>query len=145
MRDELPPEAFLAGYPDPMRDIAERLRVIVRQAAPDATEAVRPGWRLIGYDIPIGRRAAYFAWVAPQFEHVHLGFPHGVLMDDPRARLSGAGITLQARWLTFQPGDPIDEAGCAELIREAARVAAMSRSERFARTLDLDERARRFP
>ena len=139
MIDRLPPEAFLAGYPDPMRDIAERLRVIVRRAAPDAIEAVRPGWRLIGYDVPIGRRAAYFAWVSPEYEHVHLGFPHGVLMDDPGSRLSGAGVTLQARWLTFRPGDPIDAATCAELVREAARIAAMSRSERFARSLDRDE------
>jgi len=136
MRDELPPELLLEGYPGPMRAIAERLRVIVRRAAPEAIERVRPGWRLIGYDVPIGRRTAFFAWVVPQFEHVHLGFPHGVVMDDPSRKLAGAGVTLQARWLTFNPGDAIDGAACADFVREAARVAAMSRSERFARTLD---------
>jgi hypothetical protein len=59
-------------------------------------------------------------------------------MDDPGRKLAGAGVTLQARWLTFRPGDAIDEAACAEFVQEAARVAAMSRSERFARTLDRD-------
>lgn len=136
MPDDIPPELLLDGYPGPMRAIAERLRVIVRRAAPEAIEKVRPGWRLIGYDVPIGRRTAFFAWVVPQYEHVHLGFPHGVVMHDPGGKLAGAGVTLQARWLTFRPSDRIDEAACAEFVREAARVAAMSRSERFARTLD---------
>ena len=36
---------LLAGYPDPMIELAERLRAIVRRAVPDAIEAVRPGWR----------------------------------------------------------------------------------------------------
>ena len=124
------------AYPAPMRRIAEALRVLVRWAAPDAVEAVRPGWRLIGYDVPNGRRVAYFGYIAPGDEHVHLGFEHGVLMDDPDGLLLGRGITRQVRWLTFRPGDPIDAAAIEPLMREAVRVARMARSERFARMLD---------
>src|SRR6267378_8087990 len=102
MSDWLPPEAFLAGYPAEIRAAAEVLRWVVRRAVPDAIERVRPGWRLIGYDLP-GRRRVFFAWVWPELEHVHLGFPHGTLMDDPMAELKGAGITKKARWLTYQP------------------------------------------
>jgi hypothetical protein len=134
--DPIPPEALLDAFPEPMRDIADRLRRIVRRAVPDSIEAVRPGWRLIGYDVAAGRRSAYFAYVAPERGHVHLGFEHGVLMDDPAGLLIGRGVTRRVRWLTFVPGDELDAAALEALVREAARVALMTRSERFARLLE---------
>ena len=134
--DVLPAEVLLGDYPRPMRLIAERLRAIVLEAAPDAIEAVRPGWRLIGYDVPDGRRTAYFAFVAPEMEHVHLGFAHGIFMRDPDSCLQGAGITKQVRWLTLRAGDPIDRAAFGVLVQEAARVARQSRVERLAGLLD---------
>jgi hypothetical protein len=126
--DAIPPEALLADSTPPIREIAERLRRVVRSAVPDAIERVRPGWGLIGYDLPIRRRTVFFAWVWPEGPHVHLGFPHGDLMDDPRGVLHGAGVTKRARWLTFEPGDPIDEAQAADLVVEAAKVAVIPRS-----------------
>jgi hypothetical protein len=39
--------------------------------------------------------------------------------------LHGAGVTKYARWVTFVPGDEIDEALLAELVLEAARVAGI--------------------
>ena len=77
MREALPPEAFLSGYPDGIRVAAETLRAIVRRAVPDSIEGVRGGWRLIGYEVPVGRRSRYFAYVAPEPIHVHLGFEYG--------------------------------------------------------------------
>lgn len=143
--ESIPPEAFLAGYPDPMRAIAERLGRIVLTARPDAIERVRAGWHLIGYDVPgpsgTGRRTAYFAYVAPEDEHVHLGFEHGVAMRDPRGLLQGRGITNQVRWLTFRPGDVIDETACIELLHEAVRVATMSRAERAFAAMDAADEA----
>ncbi len=138
MHDSIPPEAFLADYPEPMQRIARALRSIVQRTLPDAIERVRPGWRLIGYDVPIGRRSAYFCYVAPEPEHVHLGFEHGVLMRDPAGMLLGAGITRRVRWITLRPGDVIDESLLADLVNEAARVATMSRGERLALALDED-------
>jgi hypothetical protein len=94
--DAPPPEAFVAGYPEPMQPIAHRLRAIVRRAVPDSIERVRPGWRLIAYDLPAGRRTIYFAYVALEREHVHLGFEHGWAMRDPGGRLQGSGITSRS-------------------------------------------------
>ena len=132
-----PPEVFLAPYPDPIREAAERLRGIVLRTVPDAIEAVRPGWHLIGYSVPIGKRTAYFGFVAPEPIHVHLGFEHGVFMADPERMLEGAHLRLRkVRFLTFEPGDAIPEAALVELTLEAARLAAMSREERLALTLD---------
>jgi hypothetical protein len=143
--DSLPPEAFLAGYSDDMRAIAERLRRIVLTARPDAIERVRVGWHLIGYDVPAprgsGRKTAYVAYIAPEQEHVHLGFEHGVAMRDPRGLLQGRGITNQVRWLTFRPGDAIDDAACIALLHEAVRVATMSRAERAFAAMDVDDEA----
>lgn len=136
--DWFPTDAFLEAYPPPMRAIARRLQRVVRRTFPDAIERVRPGWHLIGYDVPAGRRTVYFAYIAPEAEHVHLGFEHGWAMRDPQHLLQGEGITKQVRWLTFRPGDPIDEAACADLLREAAAVASMSHGERALRATDRD-------
>ena len=135
--DDYPPEALLADYPPPIGALGERLRSIVMDAFPDAIERVRPGWRIIGYDLPTGgRKTIYFAGVWPQVEHMHLFFQHGWAMRDPRGILQGAGITKQVRWLTFVPGDRVDHMVCAELLREAADVARMSRGERMLRADD---------
>jgi hypothetical protein len=136
--DPLPPEAFLAAFPGPIRVIAGDLRSLVRAAVPESIERVRPGWRLIGYDAPSGTRTAYFAYVAPEAQHIHLGFEHGVLMRDPDGLLQGAGITRQVRWLTFHPGDIVDGERIAPLVREALRVARLTRAERFAAAMERD-------
>jgi hypothetical protein len=135
----IPPDAFLAAYPDGIREAGEILRAVVRRAVPDAIERVRPGWRLIGYDIPVGRRLTYFAFVAPEPIHVHLGFQVGVFMADPDRMLEGAHLRLRkVRFVTFRPGDAIPEAALVELTREAAGLAAMPREARLALALDRD-------
>jgi hypothetical protein len=123
-----------------MRAIAEALRAIVRRVVPDAIEAVRPGWRLIGYDVPVGRRSVYFAYVAPEPIHVHLGFEHGIFMNDPEGRLEGAYLNLRkVRYLTVRSIDEIDEAATLGLVREAVRVAVLPRDARVATLLDRDD------
>ena len=136
--DELPAEALLDPFPPQMRSIAQRLRRLVLEIYPTARERTRSGWSLLAYDVPVaGRRKPRFAiWIAVERVHVHLGFQWGVLMDDPGRRLEGRGITKQVRWLTFVPGDPIRRRDLEPWIREAARVAAFSRGERLARSLD---------
>jgi hypothetical protein len=136
----MPIEAFLAGYPDAIRATADRLRAIVRRAVPDAVERVRPGWRLVGYDLPVGRRTVYFAFVVPELVHVHLGFEHGIFMADPKHRLEGAHLKLRkVRFVTFEPGAAIPSRPLLELTREAARIAALTRAERFALLMDREE------
>lgn len=138
--DPMPPEALLADYPPPMQEIARWLREVVRRAVPEATERVRTGWRVIGIDVPVTpRRSAYVAWIMIEHAHVHLGFPNGVLMADPEQRMAGRGITRKARWVTLEPGSRRQEAELASLIREAVAVATMSRDERVARAMALEE------
>jgi hypothetical protein len=137
--DVIPPEAFLEGYPDDIRAMAETLRGVVRRAVPEATERVRAGWRIIGYDLPIGKRGVYFAFVAPEPKHVHLGWAHGIHLEDPEQRLEGAHLRLRTvRYVTFRPGDEIDEAPLLAFTRDAARVASLPREARLALALDRD-------
>jgi hypothetical protein len=137
--DEMTPGAFLALYPDGIREAADGLRAIVKRAVPDVVERVRPGWRLIGFEVPVGRRSRYFAYVAPEEAHVHLGFEYGAWMADPERLLEGAHLKLRkVRYVTFKPGKPIPEPALVELTREAARVATMSTTERMSLLLDRD-------
>ena len=135
--DDTTPARFLAPYPEPIQAQSERLRALVKLAVPDVVERVRMGWRLIGYDVVDGRRRRYFAYVAPEREHVHIGLEYGAAMTDPEQILEGAQLGLrQVRYLTFRPGEPIPEHAVIQLTREAARIAVMSRRDRTALTLD---------
>ena len=129
--EPIPPELFLSGYPIEIRDIAERLRSLVREAVPEAIERVRTGWRLIGYDVPVGRKTRYFAFVAPEPKHVHLGFEYGAWMTDPDDLMQGAHLNLRkVRFVTYVPGDPIPAKALVRYTREAAALAAMGPSGR---------------
>jgi hypothetical protein len=134
--DSIPPEALLDGFPSVMRETAHELRLLVREAVPEAWERVRVGWRLIGYDLPLRRYGVYFGYIAPEPEHVHLGFEWGVFMSDPQGLLEGEGVTRQVRWLTFASPDEIAREATIALVREAARVAALTRGERLAQVLE---------
>jgi hypothetical protein len=133
MDASLPPELLLEDYPTPMAALAQGLRRVVRAAVPEAIERVRPGWRVIGYDVPLSRRTAYFAWIMTERVHVHLGFPKGMLLDDPSEVLEGRGITKAARWFTLrEPEDLLDEhlAAFARAAADLARLTAGGRSAR---------------
>jgi hypothetical protein len=135
--DLLPPDAFLSSYPTGIHQTADELRAIVKKAVPNVVERVRTGWRLIGYDVPLGKRYRYFAWVAPELAHVHLGFQYGAWMADPEQVLRGAHLKLRkVRYLTFTAGQEMSKPALISLTREAARVAAMSPGERMAYAFD---------
>ncbi|MEO8625832.1 MAG: DUF1801 domain-containing protein [Candidatus Limnocylindrales bacterium] len=122
---------FLADYPQPIAAQSQRLRELVREAVPSSVERVRPGWRLIGYDLPITRHGTYFAWVWPEQEHVHVGWQVGTLMADPRGLLRGAHLRLKkVRYLTYGPRERIAPRVVIDFTRDAARIAALSRGER---------------
>lgn len=132
-----PADALLESYPAPIREAAERLRAIVSATVPDAIERVRWGWRIIGYDVRVGNRTRYFAWIGPEPKHIHIGFQQGVLMTDPDRRLEGAHLRLKTvRYLTFTSVDQIDDREVIAFVREAVRLASLFRAERLALASD---------
>ena len=135
--DSIPPEALLADFPDGIRAVAETLRAVVRRAVPSAVERVRGGWRLIGYEVLVGRRSRYFAYIAPEPIHVHLGFEYGAWMADPDGLLEGAHLGLKkVRFTTFTAGQAIPTKALVTLTREAVRVSLLSPSERVGLAFD---------
>jgi hypothetical protein len=137
--EAIPPEALLSDYPPAMREIAQGLRAVVRRTVPDVIERVRPGWRLIGYDIPRGAgRSTYFCYVALEPVHVHLGFEYGTLMRDEDRLLEGAGVTRKVRWVTLSERHAIPESQLEQIVRDGLAVALMSPAERLGRMLDID-------
>jgi DNA transformation protein len=117
------PEQILEGYSPEVRDMAERLRRIVLEEAPDSEEAGYVGWRLIGYRSP-----HYFCFVAPQADHVRLGFEHGVRLGDPAGLLEPMG--KQVRFVRCRPGRALPVRGIRALIRAALALPPPSRSGR---------------
>lgn len=111
-----------------MQALAKELRELVRQTLPGVTEAVYPGWKLIGYRMPQTRGSVYVGFVAPLADRVVLGFEWGVLMPDPKGLLTGDG--RQVRQIVIRRMQDIHPAPFATLIKEAARVAALPKPEK---------------
>lgn len=112
---------FLRSYPPAVRILAEKLRKIVQTTIPIHTEAVYPGWELIGYRIASGNKSKYFAFIAPGINGVKLGFEFGVLLPDPNHLLQGNGN--QVRYIVITKQADIKKRLIAPLIWEAAMVA----------------------
>jgi hypothetical protein len=126
-------DELLALYPPPIAATVRRLQRVMHMTVPDAVERVRAGWRLVGYDLPVGRRHVYFAWIWPQLEHVHLGWQVGTLLEDPQQLLGGAELKLKkVRYLTFAPHEALDTGPAIAFTREAARIARLSAGEQQA-------------
>lgn len=122
MADQTPSQ-FLNEYPENLREIAEYLRDVVRSTFPNATEKVIPGWKVIGYRIPHGKKSIYFCCIAPQKKEndVLLGFEYGVAMGDPKKLLEGKGT--QVRFVRMRQKEQCAESDLVTLIEEAAEVA----------------------
>lgn len=135
--EPIPAELLLAGYSPGIRAQANRLRSVVRTAVPAATERILPGSRLIRYDVPLGKRTRFFAWVMVEPVHVHLGFEYGAWLRDPDRLLEGAHLRLKrVRFLTYVPKQPIPRAVLMAFTRQAASVGRLSAGDRAALSLD---------
>jgi hypothetical protein len=110
--NKVSPSRILEGHAAKIQDLAERLRKLVREAAPDATEAGYVGWHLIGYRSP-----HYFCFIAPNADHVRLGFEHGHRLLDPDDVLEPMG--KQVRFVRLTPGKAIPKAAIGHLIEQA--------------------------
>src|SRR5207244_6986133 len=87
---------------------------------------------------PNGRRAPVFGWLMPEPKHVHLGFEYGIFMQDVDGILGGHELR-KVRYLTFERVEEIDEVLTADLLRDAVRLACMTRAERISSLLNRDD------
>lgn len=108
-------EQLLSTFAVPVRALAQAARRRILAVVPDAVERVRPGWKLIGYNAP-----AYFAFIAPQRDHVRIGFEWGILLRDPTGLLEGSGS--QVRHVSVHTAADLRRAALADLLRAAAAL-----------------------
>jgi hypothetical protein len=127
-RDRPTPEHFLAAFPAEIRDLADKLRTLVKRTVQDVDEAVYTGWRLIGYRVREGRRSRYFCFIAPFEDGVTLGFEYGVLLSNDAGLLEGTGT--QVRSVTIREFQDIREQELTALIAEAAMVTTTIKRRR---------------
>jgi hypothetical protein len=132
------PEDFLSEFPSDIQMLANDLRALIREGAPDRIEAVYPGWALLGYRIPVGRKSAYWGFVHPTREYVTIGFEWGLLLSDPNDLLEGDDLK-QVRFITLRPGDAIPHAAITAWIVEAGEVASLPGEVRRQRILEWEE------
>jgi len=133
MTESQPAEFLLDTFPTAIRETGRTLRALVLEAVPGSVETVRPGWRWIAYSLPEKGRVRNFAWIGPERKHIHLGFEHGTLLDDPMHLLQGAQERLKRfRYFTFEPEIDIDEPVLVDYLQRAAELAILPSAARRA-------------
>lgn len=115
-RAGLTPAAILKPFPAPVRALANRLRSLVRKAAPTLREAAYPGWKAVGYR---HAEAGYVCGVFPSAECVRLIFEHGAVLDDPDGLLEGTGRVKQVRYVTLRRAADIRVRALTRMVRAA--------------------------
>lgn len=133
-RPETEIEAFLAGFSPEIHELANLARQVVRQAVPDAVEKLYPGWRLVGYRVPVARGTRYFAFVLPKDGEVQVGFELGVFLTRHPDLLLGSGT--QVRYVALRPGERFPSAELSEIVREAAHLAQAPRGARLGKLIE---------
>ncbi len=108
------PDQILGDHTPSIVDLVQRLRQVVRQAAPEAREAAYPEWHAIGYRHP---DAGYFCGIFPYADHLKLYFEYGKFLPDPGRLLRGDG--RQTRYLVVASLEDIGAEYIQQLVRES--------------------------
>lgn len=101
-------DAYLAGQPDDVRAALERVRAIIRAAAPDCTERV-------SYQIPIFRVGRDLVGLSAQTNHCALHTMSPRLMQTLADELQG--VTVSGATIHFTPDDPLPQALIETVLR----------------------------
>lgn len=109
-------EEFLAAYSPEVREVALRLRALVLDAMPDATERVHPGWKVMQYGRG-GKMADMIFAISPLRDSVNLGVSRGATLSDPAGLLRGTG--KQIRHVKLTRPDEVDAPALRALIDAA--------------------------
>jgi hypothetical protein len=103
---------LFGGEPAASLKTAAALRALVLRVIPAASEKVRVGWNLLGFDAP-----GFFVFISPYQRKVRLGFMRGPLLYDPLDLLEGDGTYV--RWITFTKPKEVTRVGIEALIKQA--------------------------
>jgi len=110
-------DQYVGSLESDKAEILERLRTIVKEAAPDATELVK--WGQPVYEDENGP----FCFIKSFRDHVNFGFWRGVDMEDPKSLLVGKGDKM--RHVKVASVDEIDADAFALFVDQAVALNEM--------------------
>lgn len=105
-------DAFIAGLDSPVKEVAEALRRLVGEAAPEARETVKWGF-------PTWEQNGLMCSIAPARGYARLQFFRGADLRDPDGLLEGTGIGMRHVKLRSADSLPLD--ALQALVKEAVR------------------------
>lgn len=88
-------ESIIQNTAAEIREIAQELRLLIADVLPGVTEVAWEKQRIIGYGVGPKKMSEHFCYIAPQKNHVNLGFYYGADLDDPFRLLEGTGKKLR--------------------------------------------------
>lgn len=110
-------EELFSGASPEVRAIAERLRAIVYEVLPNATELVYTG----GWKIALFREPTEVCGIQPAGDRCNFYLTHGAHLDDPDGLLEGTGKSI--RHVKVRSADAIPAEGIQRLIRQGKKTA----------------------
>lgn len=97
------------------RDIVDRIRLLIRELAPDAQE-------FISYGIPMYKARRVFAVISPTKKDITLAFSRGAEFEDKYTLLKGVGKV--EKHLKFKSVDEVDKEVLGYYIKQALDLDA---------------------
>ena len=104
---------FFREYPDPVTELAVRLRRFVRETLPDAREELDRSGHVVGYSFGSGYAGLVCTIIMSQ-AGVKLGLVGSADLPDPAHLLEGAG--KRHRYINFRKPSDFDRPGIRDLL-----------------------------
>jgi hypothetical protein len=116
---------LLASTNESLRPVMQRIRTIILEILPNASEVVRLGDGAATYGLGPRKMIEGVVYLAPIKGWINLGFYQGALLPDPQGLLEGTGKKL--RHVKLHNLDACERPGLRQLIRSAVdeRVKAL--------------------
>lgn len=112
-----PPGASVEDYVSKVvpwqRNVIEKLRAVVKSAAPHAAESLKWGQ-------PVYEHKGPFSYIKAHATHVNFGFWRGAELEDPKRMLQGEGEKM--RHVRILETHALDEVVLAALVKQAVAL-----------------------
>jgi hypothetical protein len=109
-------DAFLAAYPEQVRQTASAARRLLKSTLPGVAETVNESARLLGYSYGPGYKGLVCTLIMSQ-TGVKLGIFRGSELPDPKQLMAGTGKVH--RHVQLRTADDIEQPGLNQLLKAA--------------------------
>lgn len=106
-------DTYVAGLGDWRGEVVRKVRGLIREAAPEATELIK--WAQPVYEVN-----GPFAYIRAFDSHVNFGFWRGADLADKQNLLVGIGTTM--RHVSLTSAEDVRDDAFKELVRNAVRL-----------------------